>query len=162
MLGLSWVNTYGGGAPTSLALDVSGPITASMPLGLTETFSFPSVPPGTYTFSVRAINAAGSSGASNPVTLTFPASCSGAPQAPINFVTSVSGNLIALTWQPAATGPASMSYLVNVTGAFVGDVSTTARSLSGRVGPGTYNVRVRAVNPCGTSSATAMQTVIIP
>jgi hypothetical protein len=160
-LGLSWVNTYGGGAPTSLVLDVSGAVSTSIPIGLTDTFGFPAVPPGTYTFSVRAVNAAGSSGASNPVTLTFPTKCSGAPQAPINFVASASGNLMSLVWQPAATGPASMSYLVNVTGAFVGDVPASARSLTGRVGPGTYNVRVRAVNPCGTGSATAIQTVTI-
>ena len=161
-LGLSWVNTFGGGAPTSLALDVSGAIVTSIPLALSESFSFAAVPPGTYTFSVRAINAAGSSGASNPVTLTFPTGCSGSPQAPINFFASKSGNTISLAWQPAATGPASMSYMVNVTGAFVGDVPTTTRSLSGSVGPGTYNVRVRAVNPCGSGSATAVQTVTIP
>lgn len=161
-LGLSWRNTFGGGAPTSLALDVTGAIVTSLPLGLTETFSFPSVPPGTYTFSVRAVNGSGSSGASNPVTLTFPTTCSGSPQTPINFVASNNGNTISLGWQPAASGPAPMSYLVNVTGAFVGSVPTGARTLSGPVGPGTYNLSVRAVNPCGTSSATATQAVTVP
>ncbi len=161
-LGLSWVNTFGGGAPTSLMLDVTGAIVTSIPLELRDTFSFPSVPPGTYTFSVRAVNAAGSSGASNPVTLTFPTNCSGSPQTPINFVASKSGNTISLAWQPAASGPAAMSYLVHVTGSYVIDVPTTARSLSGTVGPGTYNLRVRAENPCGKSSTTTMQTVTIP
>ena len=161
-VGLSWRNTFGGGAPASLVLDVSGAFTASLPLPLTETFSFPSVPPGTYTFSVRAVNAAGSSGGSNPVTLTFPTNCSGSPQTPINFITSKSGTTISLTWQAAVSGPAAMSYLVNVSGAYTGSIPVSARALSGPVGPGTYNLSVRAVNPCGTSSATATQTVTIP
>lgn len=161
-LGLSWRNTFGGGAPESLVLDVTGALTTSLPLPLSESFSFPSVPAGTYTFSVRAINAAGSSGGSNPVTLTFPTTCSGSPQTPINFIASKSGNVISLSWQAAVSGPAALSYLVNVSGSFTGSLPTTARTLTGSVPPGTYNVNVRAVNPCGNSSATATQMVTIP
>jgi hypothetical protein len=161
-LGLSWRNTFGGGAPTSVVLDVTGAMALSVPLGLTETFSFPTVPDGTYTFSVRALNAAGSSGSSNPITLTFPTTCSGRPQTPTNFLASRTGRTISLAWQAAVSGPASMSYEVNVSGAFVGTVPTAERSLRGAVGPGTYHINVRAVNPCGTSSATATQAVTVP
>ena len=159
---MSWRNTFGGGAPVSLVLDVTGAVTTSLPLPLTETFTFPSVPPGTYTFSVRAINGGGSSGGSTPVTLTFPTTCSGSPQTPINFISAKAGNTISLSWQSAVSGPAAMSYLLNVSGAFSGSIPVSGRSISGAVGAGTYNLSVRAVNPCGTSSATATQSVTIP
>ncbi len=160
-LALSWRNTFGGGAPTMVILDVAGPMTATLPLGVTETFSFAGVPPGTYTLSVRATNAAGSSGSSNPVTLTFPTTCSGSPQTPINVFVSTSGNRVSVSWTPAAGGAAPTRYDVNVTGAYTGRLPTTARALSGVVGPGTYNVNVRAVNPCGNSSFSAAQTITV-
>ena len=78
-LHLAWRNSAAGGAPTSIVLDVSGAITQSLPLGPTDAFSFTGVPAGVYTFTVRAVNASGSSAASNPVTLQFPGACSGAP-----------------------------------------------------------------------------------
>ena len=161
-LGLSWRNTFGGGAPTSLILDVSGDASASISLPLSESFTFPSVPPGSYRFTVRALNAAGSSGTSNPVTLTFPTNCSGSPGAPVNFIASKAGNVISLNWQPAASGAATLSYTINVSGAFNVSVPTAARSISSPVPAGTYNFSIRAVNSCGTSSATPVQSVTIP
>lgn len=161
-LGLSWRNTFGGGAPTSIVLDVAGAITASIPIGLTEAFTFSGVPPGTYRLSVRAINAAGTSGSSNSVTLTFPTNCSGSPQTPTNFFVARSGRVLSLSWQPSASGNAAMSYQVDVTGAVAGRFPLTARTIASPVPPGTYNVRVRAVNACGTSGYTAVQTVSVP
>jgi hypothetical protein len=158
---LSWRNTFGGGAPTSLMLDVTGPTMVTIPLGVTETFTFASVPPGNYTFSVRAANAAGSSGASNPVTLTFPTTCSGSPQMPINFVVTTLGNRASVNWTSAARGAAPTRYDVNVTGTYTDRFPTTARTLSGVIGPGTYSLSVRAVNPCGNSGFTAAQTITI-
>ncbi len=78
-LGLTWRNTFGGGAPASAFLDVSGAVSASLPLGATESVSFAGVPAGTYTLRVRSTNAGGDGPVSNPVTLTFPGACSGAP-----------------------------------------------------------------------------------
>jgi hypothetical protein len=161
-LGLSWRNTFGGGAPTSVMLDVTGGVTTSLNIGLAEQFTFSGVPGGTYRFSVRGINAAGTSGSSNSVTLTFPSNCSGSPSTPVNFSATKSGNVITLIWQPSTTGTASTLYQLNVTGAYSGTISTTNRSLSSPVGPGTYNIRVRAVNSCGNSSYTAFQTVTVP
>jgi uncharacterized protein (DUF1800 family) len=158
---LSWRNTYGGGAPTSIVLDVTGPFTTSMNLGVTETFQFQGVPPGTYTFSVRALNAAGSSGSSNSVTLTFPTKCSGRPQTPINFMATAVGRTVTLEWQSATSGPAPARYDVDVTGAFTGRLPVNGRTLSATVPPGVYNVRVRAVNACGNSSYTAVQTLTV-
>jgi hypothetical protein len=80
----------------------------------------------------------------------------------VNFIASKAGNVITLNWQPAASGAATTSYIINVSGAFNGSLPTPVRTLSSPAPAGTYNFAIRAVNPCGTSSATAMQTVTIP
>ena len=156
---LTWRNTFGGGAPTSLILDVTGSLAGSIPLGLADSFSFDTVPAGTYSLSVRAANSAGTSASSNPVTLTFPGPCSGPPLASPNFLVYAIGNTIYVVWDPATTGPATTSYLLNVTG--FGSFPTTARAISGTVGPGTYELSLTSVNACGTATTTS-QTVRIP
>ena len=143
-------------------LNVTGTQSASLPVGLTERFTFNAVPGGTYTFSVSATNATGTSVASNPVTLTFPGTCSGPPLTPSGFLAYQIGNTIFIVWNPAASGPAPTSYLVNVSGSFVGSFPTTTRTLSGTAGPGSYGFNVLAANACGSSAPTPVQTVSIP
>jgi hypothetical protein len=159
---LAWRNTFSGGMPTGLVLDVTGSLNTSLPLPMGDTFTYNGVPDGTYTFSLRATNAIGMSGPSSPVTLSFPAKCTGVPQRPVGVVASRNGAVISLAWEPAASGTAPTSYLVNVTGAATLSVPTTARSVSGAVGPGTYTLRVVAVNACGSSAASSSTTVVIP
>jgi hypothetical protein len=159
---LAWRNTFEGGAPGGLILDVTGALTASISLGLSDRFRFDGVPAGTYTLALRAVNAAGSSPPSNAVTLTFPLPCSGAPLPPANLLAYRVGNTIFVTWDPAASGPAPTSYSLNVTGGFTGTFETPGRTLNGTVGPGSYQLNVAAVNACGTSAATSSQTVVIP
>jgi hypothetical protein len=120
------------------------------------------VPGGTYTFRVRQTNAGGSSAASDPVTLSFPATCTGAPEVPTNFLGYRVGNTAFVIWDPPASGPTATSYLLDVTGSFVGTFPTTGRTLSGGVTPGTYNVRVQAVNACGASAFTPVQAIVVP
>jgi hypothetical protein len=159
-LGLAWINTFAGGVPTAIALDVAG--AGSIPLpGQTDRFEITDVPAGTYTLSVRAINAAGASGPSSPVTLTIPGSCSGAPLAPVNFLAYKIGMTAYLMWDPPPSGPSPTQYMLNITGSFVGNFSTTARFLSDTVGPGIYTVRVTSVNACGTAT-TGEQTITVP
>ncbi len=159
---LTWRNTFSGGMPTSLVLDVTGSLTTSLPLPMGDSFTFNGVPDGTYTFSLRAVNAIGTSGPSSPVTLSFPAACSGAPQRPVGVVGSRTGAVISLAWEPAASGAAPTSYVINVTGALSLSLPTTARAVSGAVGPGSYSFRVVAVNACGSSAASSSTTVVIP
>ncbi len=161
-LGLSWKNTFDGGPPTGLLLDVSGSLAASIPLGLTESFAFDGVPGGTYTLQLRAVNAGGTSPASNPVTLAFPATCTGAPAVPEQFLAYRVGAVVTVLWDPPATGAAPTSYVLDVTGSFVGTFPMTTRQISAPVTPGSYTVRVSAVNACGTSAATAAQTIVVP
>lgn len=161
-LSLAWRNTFGGGAPTSLLLDVTGTVAATLPLGVTDTFSFAGVPPGTYTMRLRATNAGGASASSNAVTLTFPGACSGAPAPPSGFLGYSLGQTLYTIWNAPQSGAAPTSYLLDVTGAFAGSFPTTGRALSGTVVPGTYNLSVRAVNACGVSAPSAVNTVTIP
>ena len=160
-VGLAWRNTFAGGAPSSLVLDVTGSQTGSLPLGMTENFSFAGMPGGTYTFTVRETNDTGTSAQSNAVTMTFPSACSGAPLAPSNFLAYKIVNTVYLVWDPPVSGAATTSYIVNVTGSFVGGFPTTGRSLSGAAPPGTYTFTVTGMNDCG-SATTSEQTVTIP
>ena len=147
----------------STVLDVSGSLSLSVPLGLTESFAFNGVPPGTYTLSVRSINAFGAaSPSSNPVTLSFPGACSGVPETPANFVAYRVGRTIFVSWDTAAAGAAPTAYVVNVTGSFTGSVPTSARSVSGTVGPGSYSLTVAATNPCGAGPASQPLVVLVP
>lgn len=162
-LALSWRNTFEGGAPASVVLDVSGALSTSVPLGLAESFAFNGVPPGTYTFTVHGVNAAGIAGAnSNPVTLTFPGLCSGPPQPPTNFVAYREGRTIFVSWDSPSAGSAPTGFVVNVSGSYNGSVPTTARRLSGAVGPGTYTLTVAATNACGTGAESAPRTITVP
>jgi extracellular elastinolytic metalloproteinase len=161
-LALAWKNTFDGGAPTGLVLDVAGAIETTIPLGMTDTFSFVGVPPGTYALGLRAVNGAGSSPASEPLTLTFPGECSGPPAAATNVRAYRVGHTVYVAWDPPLAGPAPVSYVLNVTGGLAGSFGTTARAMSGVVQPGTYDLTVVAANPCGPGPATSPQTVVVP
>jgi hypothetical protein len=161
-LALSWKNTFAAGAPESLILDVTGPVVTSIPLGLAESFSFAGVPTGTYTFAVRATNPWGISAASNAVTLNFPGACSGVPLMPASFLAYHVGNVIGVVWDPPPGGPAPTGYVVNAAGAVTGSFPMMSRMSSAIVGPGSYGLSVTATNACGSSPATAVQTVTVP
>lgn len=161
-LSLSWRNTFAGGEPANVVLDVTGSSVASLPLGFVDTTTFTGVPAGTYTLALRATNAAGSSFPSTPVTITVPGACATAPQTPTNFVAYKVGNTINIVWDLPAGGTAPTGYLLTVSGSFVGIFPTTARAMSGTVGAGTYTFSVVAINPCGASAPTPAQTVTIP
>jgi hypothetical protein len=159
---LAWRNTYEGGAPTSVILDVTGPVATSLPLGLVESFTFVGVPPGTYALSLRAVNAAGSSAPSNAITLTFPGTCSGPPRPPTNILAHRVGNRVTVQWDPPATGPAPTSYTLTLVSPLSLSLPTTARAVSGVVVSGNYVLRIHAVNACGVSAPSALHTVVVP
>lgn len=161
-LNLAWRNTFAGGAPTSLLLDVSGSVTATLPVGAGESFGFTGVPGGSYVLRLRAVNAGGTSSASSPVSLTFPGTCSGAPEPPVNALVYNLGRTLFVTWDPAGAGPAPTAFVATVGGAYTGSFSTTGRALSGVVNPGTYTISIVAQNSCGVSTPTATYSVTVP
>jgi Tol biopolymer transport system component len=161
-LTLAWTNTYEGGAPTSFALDVAGTINTSLPIGFGDSFTFANVPAGTYTLTLRAENAAGSSQPSNAVTLTFPGPCSGPPASPADMQVYVEGRTVHAAWRLGVGGPAPTAYVLVVVGSASSSYLTASRVMSGTVSPGTYALTVVAVNACGASAGTAAQTVVVP
>jgi len=160
-LELTWVNTRSGGTPTGIMLDVSGSAAVSLPLPPTESFTFPTVPNGTYNFRVRAINEAGSSSESNVVTLSFPGSCQ-APLAPEAFHVYTVGTVVHLRWEPPSSGAAATGYVLQVSGPVSLALPLTVRELSSPAPPGTYTFTVSATNSCGQGATTAAQSVTVP
>lgn len=161
-LALSWTPTFAGGAPASVSLVVSGPVSGVVPLGAAESFQYANVPPGTYTFHVVATNAAGSSAPSNTLTLAFPAACTGVPGPPLRLAVDRSGRTLSLAWSPPETGGAVTAYLLTVSGAFSGVFPLTGRTIGAPVAPGAYTFRLQAANACGASAATTPVTVVVP
>ncbi|MEP7118882.1 MAG: proprotein convertase P-domain-containing protein [Acidobacteriota bacterium] len=163
-LELTWRNTFAGAQPTSLFLDVTGAITTTLPLPVVESFTYSGVPDGAYTFAVRAANGAGVSAPSNSRNATFGAAagCSGAPNVPANFRAFKSGQTITVDWDSPGIGSAVSFYVLSVTGGVAAVIPTTARSISGNVPSGSYNLSLTAVNQCGTSTATPTLAVTIP
>jgi hypothetical protein len=161
-IALSWTNTFAGGAPTSVWLNVAGALTTALPLPMGEAFTYANVPPGIYTLSVSAANAGGVSAPSNAVTLTFPQGCTGVPAPPEHLQTWKVGTTIFLSWSPPDGGPAVTSYTVWVGGSYAGSFGAIGRTLSGAAAPGSYVLSVTADNACGVGAATPMQTVVIP
>ncbi|MGE0814627.1 MAG: Ig-like domain-containing protein [Vicinamibacterales bacterium] len=159
---LAWTPTFGGGAPVAAILDVTGTLSGSLPLGAGDTFSYPAMPAGTYTFTVRQTNAGGTSAPSNAVTLTFPGGCTGVPQAPANFLAYKSAGQLYLRWDPPTSGPAPTGYTLNVTGSFVGALPMSTRTLTVPGPPGTFTFSVAGTNPCGTGAVTAASALSFP
>lgn len=156
---LSWTNTYDGGAPTALALDVGGAAAATIPLPFGNHASVGGVPTGNYVVRLRALNAAGSSAPTAPEPVAVPtASCSDDPSTPTRVAAYAVGRTIFVRWEQPDTGGAATSYAVTVTGPFIGSFTTTRTQLSAPVGPGTYDIRIAALNRCG-SSANVLRTV---
>ncbi len=161
-LWLAWRNTFSGGTPQSLMLDVTGSATVSLPIPLSEEFNLPAIPNGTFTFRLRAVNAAGVSSQSGSVTLTAPSTTCALPRVPMNFQVTRTGNVISASWETPSGGTPAASYRLNVSGSYVGSFPIAGRGFASGAPSGTYNFSVQAVNACGAGPVTAFQTVVIP
>jgi hypothetical protein len=159
---LAWANTFEGGAPDRIVLEVGGAAAAAIPIGPTDAFLTGGVPAGTYTVAARAANGAGTSAPSNAVIFAVPGPCSGPPLPPVQIVASSTGRNVVVRWEPAAAGPAPSGYVLSVTGALSGVFPTASRELRGEVGPGAYALSVAAVNTCGQSAQSQTQFLTIP
>lgn len=122
----------------------------------TETRFSVVAPEGTYYTRVVAKNGSGASSASNEVVVRVGQACTSPPAAPASLSASVSGTTLRLQW-PAVVG--ATRYRVEAgraagqSDAAVVDAGT-ATELSGTAATGTYYLRVRALNACGTGAAT--------
>jgi hypothetical protein len=123
--------------------------TGSIATSLTVT----SVPGGVYYIRVRAANAAGASPPSNEITIVVGLSCT-LPQPPSNLAATVNGLSVTLTWTSAAgevvlVEAGTAAGLSDVFNGAVGAITTLTSSAPA----GTYYLRVRARNACGTTPA---------
>ena len=169
IVNMSWSAPTSGETPTGydvLARTTGGQLQATLPVGNVTTFSV-TAPDGVYVVSVQATSAAGAGPESNTVTVTVPQAVV-PPGAPTNLAVSVSGTTAHFTWVPAATGGVATSHLLvaGTTAGFVIPIASVA--LPGTPGttipnvpPGTYYVRVLAVNGGGTSGPSNEVTVIV-
>lgn len=110
------------------------------------------VPPGTYYVRVRGLNAFGASNPSNEIVV----SGRGAPTRPGRLYASGSGSTVTLRWSPPTGDAPVTAYVVDVGSApGLSNLATVnvgaATTFTASAPPGTYYVRVRAVNARGSS-----------
>lgn len=162
-LTLVWKNSFLAGTPTASELLVSGAATGVVPATGADWFQASSVPPGTYDIAVRTRNATGASAVSAPLSVTVPGTCV-APQVPLRAVAfSAAAGRLGAVWDPNPAGGAPERYEVVVSNAVSSTVGVGLQRLHDvPAAPGTYGLRVRAVNACGVSPLTALQTVVVP
>jgi hypothetical protein len=123
------------------------------------TFVATGVGSGTYYVRVRAQNSGGAGPASNEVVVAVGSvspGCTSAPGAPGGLVGSVTGGTVVLNWDGATGSPTtyvveagSSSGLSDLANSDLGGIATTLTATG--VGSGTYYLRTRARNACGSS-----------
>jgi hypothetical protein len=161
---------FNGGAPTSYLLEAGfapGATAIMLPIaGTGTTFTVPGVPPGTYYVRIRAVNAHGSSTASNEVVLVVGATGVGLPDSPTGLTAFMAGDRITITWTPALGGGPASSFVVEA-GSTSGasniaslEVPRASFTFSG-VPPGFYFLRVRARNAAGVSAPSAEVMLVV-
>jgi predicted phage tail protein len=172
---LAWSRSPAGGAPSAYIVEAgSAPGRSDLANFSTgspvPSFSTSGVGAGTYFVRVRAVNALGVSAPSNEATLIVGAAgslpCGATPGAPGPLQSSVNGSTVTLAWGAASGAPTS--YLLEA-GSFPGgtdiQASQTGNSATtltaANVGAGTYFVRIRASNACGTGAASNEVVLIV-
>ncbi|MEZ5291530.1 MAG: fibronectin type III domain-containing protein [Vicinamibacterales bacterium] len=127
-------------------------LTATAPLGL-------------YYVRLRAANACGVSGPSNEVAVLLDGSTP-LPSAPTAFTAVTSGRDVAFSWQPPAVGGLPSGYRIEAglaPGAVMVSVPTVVPGLFvPNAPPGSYYVRVRAVNAAGDGPVSNEVHLVVP
>src|SRR5262249_29921815 len=130
------------------------------------TFTANGVGDGVYYVRVRAIVGATSSAPSNEVIVAIGGGpCTAPPAPPAGLTVSVSGRLVALAWTASGT----ITSIALEAGSTPGGsnaalivLDAAARAFSTTAPRGTYFVRVRASNACGTSAPSNEVVAAVP
>ena len=116
-LDLTWKNTFGGGAASGLMLDVTGSLATSLPLGRERALQL-HAGAGWHLHVPRCGRPTRAGRARRRVrwTLSFPAACTGVPEAPaqLRWRTGWASTGF-VVWDPPAAGAAPTGYVLNVT-----------------------------------------------
>jgi glucose/arabinose dehydrogenase len=120
-------------------------------------FTASGVDDGVYYVRVRALNGASASGVSNEVVVTIGVNpCTGPPAAPIGLAATLTGQSVSLSWIASGTITRIVLEAGSTPGtsnAAVITLDSAARMFSTSVAAGTYYLRARATNACGSSAA---------
>jgi hypothetical protein len=125
------------------------------------TFTTPA-PLGTYYVRVRARSGAAVGSPSNEIVVNVTGSCP-MPSTPAGLMQTVNASSVQLSWQAAA---GATSYVLeagssaNSSNLLASDIGNTT-TLSATAPPGTYYVRVRARNACGTGAPSNEVVVLV-
>jgi hypothetical protein len=173
---ISWSAPASGGTPTAYIIEAGSSSGASnlanFSTGNTATtFSAGGVGAGSYYIRAKATNSAGTSAASNESLMVVGGGggpCTGAPGAPTGFtLTGNSGGTVSFSWSASSGSPTT--YIIeagstpgatNLANSDLGGTATTFTTTG--VGRGTYYVRLRARNTCGTSGVSNEITLVVP
>ena len=124
-------------------------------------------PPGTYFVRLRAANAAGLSAPSNEVMVTVaPVACP-VPVAPTGLVATPSPGAAVLRWSAPTSGGTPTSYRLDAgTSSGASNLGSfplpAVTAVSTPAPPGTYFVRLVAINACGASPPSAPVSFTVP
>ncbi len=163
-LTLAWIPPSSGGTAVATVLEAgTGPGLANLaavplPLGTTG-LVVPGVPPGTYYLRVRRIGPVLPGPPSRDAVAVMPGSCASALSVPVGPVITKSGGAVTIAWRlPRLGSPAPAHHVLEAgTGpglANIAVVPLSGYSLTVTPPPGTYYIRIYAVNSCGASGRT--------
>lgn len=161
---ISWAAPTTGGAATGYRLEAGSASGLSnlativtTATGLTAT----GVPPGQYFLRVRATNAVGTSAPTADLAVAVGCTPAAAP----TFTATAAGSTVTFSWSVAAgtvRTELDAGYTPGTTAITVPITAPTAAIAFPGVPSGTYYVRARAVNACGTSGPSVERTVVVP
>ncbi len=171
---LSWMAGTAGGTATSYTIEAGSASglsnLANFATGNTATtFTAGGVGNGTFIIRVKGSNSSGVSAASNESTLIVgPAGCTAAPGAPTGFaLTGNSGGTVSFAWTASTGSPTtyiveagSTAGAANLANSDLGSNATAFTATS--VGKGTYFVRMKGKNTCGTGAASNEVVLVVP
>jgi hypothetical protein len=172
---LNWSAPTAGGAVSTYVIEAGSTTGASNLASFTTNSTATShvvngAPPALYFVRVKARNGTGTSGPSNEIMVTVgsgPAPCA-TPGSPLTLGFVVSGSLVTLNWSQPTSGGTPSSYVVEagsgtgLANLAVFDTGSVATTFMANAPPGTYFVRVRAKNACGTGTTSNELTFVVP
>ncbi len=169
-LTVTWSDPSNGPTPTGYAIEAGtavGTSNIAVIASAGRAFTFTPVPDGFYFLRVRALVGTAAS-APTTDTMIVVGGVAAPPTPPQSLTSSVSGNVVTLTWTAPALGvptayileAGSATGLTDITTLNTGSTATTFTTAG--VPAGTYYVRLRATNALGTSDVSNERILVVP
>lgn len=173
LLSLIWAAPAGGCAPEAYRIQAGTTAGQSNIAQVDVTNNSLSViaPAGTYFIRVLALNTFGASAESNEVVAIVPTggnggggACTDSPGRPRNFSAVAQGTLLFMNWDPPLTGCPPTGYSVqgeSSNGSIVSAGGSGTTNIAITVAPGTYYLRVFALNAPYAASIPSEEVVVV-